>query len=51
MQKKNMNSPDETRLFDKGKAEIITLRNLLLFGLQWIFCCSILQYYLQLITK
>ena len=27
MQKKNMNSPDETRTFDKGKAEIITLTN------------------------
>jgi hypothetical protein len=29
MQKKNMNSPDETRSFDKGKAEITTLANVL----------------------
>jgi len=27
MQKKTMNSPDETRSFDKGKAELITLAN------------------------
>ena len=27
MQKKSMNSPDETRSFDKGKAEITTLAN------------------------
>jgi len=27
MQKKIMNSPDETRFFDKGKVEVSTLSN------------------------
>jgi hypothetical protein len=32
IQKKSMNSPDETRSFDKGKAEITTLANGITIG-------------------
>ena len=36
MQKKSMNSPDETRSFDNGKAEITTLANGVTIGIAYI---------------
>jgi ethanolamine utilization protein EutQ (cupin superfamily) len=38
IQKKNMNSPDETRSFDKGKIELTTLSNGVTIGWSWEKC-------------
>ena len=36
MQKKSMNSPDETRSFDKGKVELTTLSNGVTIGRAYV---------------